>query len=337
MCFTLRTNEISVIVWDTDTQTFVRQRIVTFTSPYPQSSPTRTASALPTSRESVPDRVRRPRVRHPLQPLQPLPLHPVGPALLLQYLAASSWPLRRHPENTTYEYPDCHFPITGQDYEETRITLVEKFAGTAAYKRPLTCHVVQRYAPSPTPPSPSPGPSSTPSPIYGLRMATSSQILVASRPDGLWRAPRTPLAAIDITGDIVSLTSASPRRGQRRARLGSRHPGHRPWTTPRGQYANPGAGGRGARFASLSRRAGAQAWLRQHRRRRGRHRRHVLARLWQYTHSSIAGEGRSNQHLYPLLPGRLVPGQPLDAEVSAPLESCRDATPHNVWTSSLCC
>jgi hypothetical protein len=51
--------------------------------------------------------------------------------------------MARDGENTTYEYPDCHFPITGQDYEETRVTLVEKFAGTAAYDRPLTCHVVR--------------------------------------------------------------------------------------------------------------------------------------------------------------------------------------------------
>ncbi len=134
-----------------------------------------------------------------------------------EFLALESFLMSPDGEDITYEYPDCHLPAVasgegGPEYETNRIIAVEKFAGTTAYTRPLTCHMVKGTAWSDTTfTEPKPHPV-TPDLIggltYGLRLQSTSDYWWLERPDGVWRAPRPALPAIVLTsaGDIVSLT-----------------------------------------------------------------------------------------------------------------------------------
>ena len=107
-------------------------------------------------------------------------------------------------EGITYEYPDCHKPASAADYENTRLTAVEKFTGTTAYTLPLTCHAVRGSAFSSmafTEPRPFIDASSG----YGLRLQSTATHWWLERPDGVWRSSRAAAAPLDLTPDIVSL------------------------------------------------------------------------------------------------------------------------------------
>jgi len=142
-------------------------------------------------------------------------------------------------EDITYEYPDCHIPQDPQDYEGVRILSVEKFTGTTAYTRPLTSHMVKGSAFSEmayTEPKPFLNLSSD----YGLRITSTASRWWMERPDGVWHAPRTVGAPLDLTQDILSLTqrisSPSTGEGQGEGALTIELDNHR------GQYATPGSG-----------------------------------------------------------------------------------------------
>jgi len=118
-------------------------------------------------------------------------------------------------EDITYEYPDCHLPAGAQDYETTRIVAAEKFAGTTAYTRPLTCHMVRGTYWSDTTCT-EPKPFLAVGSSYGLRIASTADYWWIERPDGVWRAPRPAASPLDLTSDIVSLQQnviASPISG----------------------------------------------------------------------------------------------------------------------------
>ncbi len=107
-------------------------------------------------------------------------------------------------EDVTYEYPDCHNPASAQDYENTQLTVVEKYSGTTAYTLPLTCHAVRGSAFSSmafTEPKPFLNISSA----YGLRLIADSSFWWLERPDGVWRATRAAGNPLDLTQDILSL------------------------------------------------------------------------------------------------------------------------------------
>ena len=128
------------------------------------------------------------------------------------FLALESFLMAPDGEDVTYEYPDCHLPANAQDYETNRIIAVEKFVGTTAYTRPLTCHMVKgTYWSDTTFTEPKPFLDTTPH--YGLRITSTTGYWWLSKPDGVWRAPRPAEAPLDLTKDIVTLQTdviASP-------------------------------------------------------------------------------------------------------------------------------
>jgi hypothetical protein len=153
------------------------------------------------------------------------------------FAALESFLMSPDGEDITYEYPDCNLPAGAQDYETNRIIVVEKFAGTTAYTRPLICHTVKgTYWSDTTFTEPKPFLDIAPS--YGLRLQSTSGYWWMERPDGVWRAPRPAEQPIDLTQDIVCLHQdviASPDlsgRGNLVLELDN----------SKGQYASPGSG-----------------------------------------------------------------------------------------------
>jgi len=140
-------------------------------------------------------------------------------------------------EDFRLEYPDCHLPAGAQSYEKNRIVAVEKFTGTTAYTRPLTCHMVKGTYWSDTTFT-EPKPFLDIAPTYGLRLQSTSDYWWLSKPDGVWRAPCYADPPLDLTKDIVSLTQHqdSPLniRGDRGVII--------ELNNSKGQYASPGQG-----------------------------------------------------------------------------------------------
>jgi hypothetical protein len=153
------------------------------------------------------------------------------------FLALESFLMAPDGEDITYQYPDCHLPANAQDYETNRIIAVEKFVGTTAYTRPVTCHMVKGTYWSDTTFT-EPKPFLDVSPAYGLRLQSTADYWWLSKPDGVWRAPRPADPPLDLTKDIVSLQTnviASPDssgRGNLVLELDN----------SKGQYDNPGSG-----------------------------------------------------------------------------------------------
>jgi hypothetical protein len=110
-------------------------------------------------------------------------------------------------EGITYEYPDCHLPSSAQDYENTLIVGVEKYTGVTAYTRPLICHAVRGsdfYSMAFTEPRPFLNiPSS-----YGMRLQSTASYWWLERPDGVWRSPRAAGTPLDLTPDIISISTS---------------------------------------------------------------------------------------------------------------------------------
>jgi hypothetical protein len=121
------------------------------------------------------------------------------------FLALESFLMSPDGEDITYEYPDCHLPSGAQPYETNRIIAVEAFAGTTAYKRPITCHMVKGTYWSDTTFT-EPKPFLDISSSYGLRLQSTGDYWWLSMPSGLWRAQRVALDPVDLTKDILSLT-----------------------------------------------------------------------------------------------------------------------------------
>ena len=153
------------------------------------------------------------------------------------FLALESFLAYPEGEDFSLEYPDCHLPSSAQDYETNRIIAVENFAGTTAYTRPLTCHMVKGTYWSDTTFT-EPKPFLDISSAYGLRLQSTVDYWWMERPDGVWRAPRPADPALDLTKDIVALQQhviASPTSGGRGNLVIE-------LDNSKGQYANPGAG-----------------------------------------------------------------------------------------------
>ncbi|GAG05075.1 unnamed protein product, partial [marine sediment metagenome] len=154
------------------------------------------------------------------------------------FLPLESFLMSPEGEDITCEYPDCHLPTSAQSYETNRIVAVEKFAGTTAYTRPITCHMVKGTYWSDTTFT-EPKPFLDVSPSYGLRIASTSDYWWMEKPNGVWRAPRPADSPLDLTGDIMTLllqnVIASPTsvgRGNLVLELDN----------SKGQYASPGSG-----------------------------------------------------------------------------------------------
>jgi hypothetical protein len=153
------------------------------------------------------------------------------------FLALESFLMSPDGEDITYQYPDCHLPESAQSYETNRIIAVEKFTGTTAYTRPITCHMVKGTYWSDTTLT-EPRPFLNVSPSFGLKIASTADYWWLSKPDGVWRAPRPADSPLDLTTDVVSLTQYqnSPLniRGERGVTI--------ELDNSKGQYANPGEG-----------------------------------------------------------------------------------------------
>ena len=331
ICFTLRANELTAIVWNSDTQALVVQRIVTFTAPHTHIiTATYGIGATYSSRLSQCQIV-----FAGLQDADPYDHYDVFRCTLsaLHYFSGlqSFVTVPVDPLDTDllrYEYPDCHFPLVGEDYEETRITLVEKFTGIDPYKRPLSSHVVKDTAFSDTAYT-EPRPFVDVSSDYGLRMATGTPYWWLSRPDGVWRARRAPRPAIDVSGDIVSIVLRTHAVASAELASG-------PGTlliqldNSRGQYAHPGVDD----LASLRFRAELDLRL-GYRTTAGAETIHAgtyWIDSWQYQSVSLRGETRANLSTFTLycldgwsLANRWTPRYQLRWNTPA-------ATPANVWT-----
>jgi hypothetical protein len=121
------------------------------------------------------------------------------------FLALESFVAYPEGEDFALEYPDCHLPAAAAAYETNRILAAEKFSGTTAYTRSLTCHVVKGTSWSDTTFT-EPKPFLDDSPACGLRMSSTSTHWWISRPGGVWRAPRPAASPLDLTPDIVALS-----------------------------------------------------------------------------------------------------------------------------------
>jgi hypothetical protein len=160
------------------------------------------------------------------------------------FLTLESFLMAPDGEDITYQYPDCHLPANAQDYETNRIIAVEKFVGTTAYTRPITCHMVKgTYWSDTTFTEPKPFPviaSGAWQSPYGLRLQSTADYWWLSKPDGVWRAPRVAGSPLDLTKDIISLIqrTSSPLTGEGQGE------GALIITldNSKGQYASPGQG-----------------------------------------------------------------------------------------------
>jgi hypothetical protein len=160
------------------------------------------------------------------------------------FLALESFLMAPDGEGVTYEYPDCHLPANAQSYETNRIVAVEKFEGTTAYTRPLTCHMVKGTYWSDstfTEPKPFLDISST----YGLRLQSTADYWWMERPDGVWRAPRPAAAPLTLTTDAPSGRIQSLAQRTSPLTGGGQGEGGLIITldNSKGQYALPGQGG----------------------------------------------------------------------------------------------
>lgn len=201
------------------------------------------------------------------------------------FLALESFLMAPDGEDITYQYPDCHLPASAQSYETNRIIAIEKFVGTTAYTRPITCHMVKGTYWSDTTFT-EPKPFLDVAPAYGLRLQSTSGYWWLSKPDGVWRAPRPAEPPLDLTSDIVALSQSSP--GTLVLELDN----------SKGQYTLPGQGGLASlRFRSeillklgYKTTAGSEAveagtyWI----------------DLWEYQSVSLRGESRRNLSTFTL-------------------------------------
>jgi hypothetical protein len=165
------------------------------------------------------------------------------------FLALESFLTAPDGEDLTYQYPDCHLPAVAPGegglpaYETNRIVAVEKFTGTTAYTRPLTCHMVRGTywsdttftEPKPFLPAEAFGEGGL---SYGLRLQSTAAYGWMERPDGVWRAPRPAAEPLILTTDassgrIVALTQQTQgTQGTLIIELNN----------SKGQYASPGEG-----------------------------------------------------------------------------------------------
>jgi hypothetical protein len=148
-------------------------------------------------------------------------------------------------EGVTYEYPDCHLPLAPSPSETTRVTAIERFTGTTAYTRPLTCHLARGTDwPSATFTEPKPLIPDV-APTFGLRITSNPTHWWLSMPAGVWQAPRSLTPSLLLTTDapsgrILALSQiCHPERSE-----GSRSEGSLTITldNSRGRFASPGAG-----------------------------------------------------------------------------------------------
>jgi len=211
VCFTLRTNELSAIVWNTDTNSLVVQRIVTFTAPHTYIitntygiGATYDADEVRMHVVFAARRTLTPYDTYELVRTQLSPTHFF--AAMESFVVVPEDPLDT--DLLRHEYPDCHIPLVPEAHDAVRITLVEKFTGVDPYKRPLTCRTTKdttfldnAYT--------EPRPFLDLTSDYGLRLATNDVYWFLSRPDGLWYALRSLTPAADLTGSIVAFKLAT--------------------------------------------------------------------------------------------------------------------------------
>ena len=295
VCFTLKTNEIGAVVLDTDTQTIVQHRTVTFAVPHTHII----IDTFGIGATYNPFWLHCEIVFAGLQESAPYNHYNLFRTWLsstYHFGTLESFLMSPQGEDITYEYPDCHLPSGAQDYEANLIVAVEKYAGIAPYNRPLTCHVVKGTYWGDTAFT-EPKPFLDISSNYGLRLASTNSTNSTNpswwmeRPDGVWRAPRPADSPLDISKDIVSFTLRTHAVASAELASG-------PGTlvleldNSRGQYADPGQG----ELASLRFRAELELRLGYRTPAGGEA---VDAGVfwidsWEYRSVSLRGESRSN-------------------------------------------
>jgi len=159
------------------------------------------------------------------------------------FISLESFLMSPDGEDITHEYPDCHLPAGAQNYETTRIVAVEKFTGTTADTRLLSCHMVKGTYWSDTTFTEL-KPFLDISSNYGLRLQSTDDYWWLERPDGVWRAPRPADSPLDLTKDIVSLTQriSSPSTGEGQSEGEGEGVLIIELDNSKGQYASPGEG-----------------------------------------------------------------------------------------------
>jgi len=106
--------------------------------------------------------------------------------------------------STAFRYPDCHLPVTPQDYETVQLTVVEDYSGTTAYTRPLASHLVKDTQWSSAVIT-EPRFFLDVSSAYGLRIVTTSDHWWVSTAAGIWTSPRATSTSLDLSPYILQL------------------------------------------------------------------------------------------------------------------------------------
>ena len=204
VCFALKAAEICGIVLNTSTQVIVQQRIVSFTPPHTHII-TATYGIGATYNPFWPQCEIVFAGKESDSPYNHYNLFRTWFSDSYYFGALDSFVVVPDGEDLTYEYPDCHLPVSAQSYETNRIIAVEKYTGTTAYTRPLTCHMVKGTYWSDTAFT-EPKPFLDIAPTYGLRFQSTAAYWWMEKPDGVWRAPRPADSPLDLSKDIISLT-----------------------------------------------------------------------------------------------------------------------------------
>jgi hypothetical protein len=204
VCFSLKSNELTGIVLNTSTQVIVQQRIVSFTPPHTHII-TATYGIGATYDPFWPQCEIVFAGKESDSPYNHYNIFRTWFSDSYYFGALESFVVVPDGEDLTYEYPDCHLPASAQSYETNRIIAVEKYTGTTAYTRPLTCHMVKGTYWSDTAFT-EPRPFLDIAPTYGLRFQSTVDYWWLEKPDGVWRAPRPAGSPLDLSKDIISLT-----------------------------------------------------------------------------------------------------------------------------------
>jgi hypothetical protein len=229
VCFALKSNELNGIVWDTSYQS-TSQHVKEFHGAAPHIF-IDTYGIGATFNASTPAMELVLAAKESDSPYNHYDLWRTQFSNTYNFATLESFLMSPDGEDITYEYPDCHLPVSPQEYETNRIVAVEKFAGTTAYARPLTCHTVKGTYWSDTAFT-EPKPFLDISSSYGLRLQSTVVHWWMERPDGVWRAPRPADSPLDLTKDIVSLAADSSQLSALKLELDN----------SKGQYASPGEG-----------------------------------------------------------------------------------------------
>jgi hypothetical protein len=135
-------------------------------------------------------------------------------------------------QETILQYPSCCYPAAPDAYEAPRFTLVENHLVYHTGKRPLLGRLVKDTDFMDCLPA-DPAYIVDEAGAYGLAICSLPDYWWMSCPSGVWRAPRQPITATDLSADIIEISSDISYSGTRKVALALT------LDNSKGQYAAP--------------------------------------------------------------------------------------------------